>query len=414
MRRSLVSLLAVLGLGACGGRTDTTLTTAIDSTGDTIMVRVQGAVPASASHRLVEDLRIAPSVQDTSLFTEIYDYKVDRAGRMWVFDRPTNSFFIFAPEGRLVRRTGRTGGGPGEFKGNAGMAALPDTGMSIWDPQNGRVSIYGQDLELRSSWSVPTGFYSTDGLFADRSGGLMIKQIVSPARPGEILGRIGYARVRPGDGIGDSLIPPDLDVPRESYVAVSKDGNGRSSTGAEFAPRYLWGMHPDGYFVVADGGKFRLILTPQDRKPLVIQREAPAVPVSEAERADEHARIIWNMQRTQPGWTWNGPALPDTKAPLNGLFLSRDGRIWAQVATLSQPIPPDELDAPRDKTQPVRHFRTAPAYEVFGSDGRFLGRVTFAPRTRIMEADGNTVWALARDADGLPAVLRFRVEPPLP
>ncbi len=31
-----------------------------------------------------------------------------------------------------------------------------------------------------------------------------------------------------------------------------------------------------------------------------------------------------------------------------------------------------------------------------------------------MEADGNTVWALLRDADGLPAVLRFRITPELP
>lgn len=31
-----------------------------------------------------------------------------------------------------------------------------------------------------------------------------------------------------------------------------------------------------------------------------------------------------------------------------------------------------------------------------------------------MEADGNQVWALVRNADDLPALTRFRIEPALP
>jgi len=405
---------AALGILGCGSRPEGGLASTADSTGDTIMVRVRGMVPGSAVHRLVEDLRIAPGAQDTSLFTEIFEFKVDRAGRMWVFDRPTSSILLFAVDGKLIRRIGRTGSGPGEFKGLAGMAALPDSGMAIWDPQNARVVTFTAGGDLRSSATVPGGFYSTDGLALAPDGGLLIKQVVSAPRTGEILGRIGYARVRPAGGIGDSLIPPDLDVPRESYVATSKDGNSRSSTGAEFAARYQWGYHPGGYFVVANGGEYRLILARRSGKPLVVEREAPAVPVSEEERADEHARITWSMQQTQPGWSWNGPSLPEAKAPLSGLFFARDGRIWAQVGSPSERIPEAELDVPRKKDQPVRHFRSAPAYEVFTSDGELLGRVNFPARTRIMEADGSVVWALVRDTDGLPAVVRFRVTPPLP
>ena len=51
---------------------------------------------------------------------------------------------------------------------------------------------------------------------------------------------------------------------------------------------------------------------------------------------------------------------------------------------------------------------------MFTADGRFLGRVDLPLNASLIEADGNTVWTLERDADGLPAVVRSRVEPAFP
>jgi hypothetical protein len=96
-----------------------------------------------------------------------------------------------------------------------------------------------------------------------------------------------------------------------------------------------------------------------------------------------------------------------------GLIVARDGRLWARVALPSERIPDAELVPSRDPKRPVNHFRTPVAYEVFGADGTFLGRVIFPPRTTLMEADGNLVWALGRDENDLPALLRFRIDPAL-
>ena len=52
-------------------------------------------------------------------------------------------------------------------------------------------------------------------------------------------------------------------------------------------------------------------------------------------------------------------------------------------------------------------------WEVFEQDGRFLGRIPFPPRTTLMEAEGDTVWALGRDENDLPAIVRFRIDPAL-
>jgi hypothetical protein len=93
-------------------------------------------------------------------------------------------------------------------------------------------------------------------------------------------------------------------------------------------------------------------------------------------------------------------------------MIARDGTIWARVATPSERIPDTELSPQREKGPPVRHYRSPVTYEVFAPDGRFLGRVPLPPRTTLVQADGNVAWGVTRDVDDLPAVVRFRIEPP--
>ncbi len=406
-----LGLAAACGPGAAGAGA-AGLATNIDSTGDSVIARVIGAVPGVAVRRLVEEVRIAPGAEDTTLFTEISDFAVDRAGRFWVFDRPSKSIFLFGVDGKPVRRLGRDGAGPGEYRQNNGMVTRGDGGIAIWDSQNSRVSFLDSAGAFVTSWPTPSGFSTDRGLLSDRSEALFLRRPVTPPRPGEILGRMGLVRLETGGTLGDSLVPPDLDVPREVYVAHQKGGT--SSTASQFAPNYAWGWHPDGYFVVANGGAYEIILARRAGKPVVIRRQAEPVPIEGAERDEEHARIQYQMRMTEPDWGWTGPPIPERKAPLSGLSIARDGRLWARVPAPSERIPEAELTPPRDPKAPVSHFRTPLVYEVFSSDGRFLGRVEFPPRSRFVEADGNLVWAVVRDEDDLPAVVRFRVAPGLP
>jgi 6-bladed beta-propeller protein len=387
------------------------LATLIDSTADTVFARVRGTVAEPAIRRLVEELRVAPGVDDTTLFTEISEFDVDPAGQLWVYDRSSNSIFLFDRTGKLLHRVGRQGAGPGEFNANSGMVALGDTGLAIWDSRNARISFFSPAGDFRTSWLTPSGFSTSNGLTTDRSGALFLRRPVTSPREGEILGRMGLVRLKPGGAFGDTLVPPDLPIPREVYVAETKGG--RSSTGSQYAPNYFWAWHPEGFFVVGDGGNYEIVLARPAAKPLAIRRDLAGVPISEAERSEEQARITASMRMTDPSWSWRGPPIPSTNAPLQGIFLARDGRIWAQVAVPSERIPEAELVVPRDTRMPARHFRLPAVYEVFGADGRFLGRVNLPRRSRLMEADGNTVWVLQRDENDLPAVVRLRIEPEL-
>src|SRR5690606_18086825 len=181
-------------------------------------------------------------------------------------------------------------------------------------------------------------------------------------------------------------------------------------TRSDLAPGYHWAWHTDGYFVVAHGGKYEIMLARSEGKPVAIRRSMSPVPVGDEERRAQEARITWSLRQTNPAWTWQGPPIPTTKAPLTQLFASRDGRIWARVATPSERIPDAELDPPRENGPPPYPFRSPAMWEVFAADGTFLGRIAFPPRTTLMEADGDIVWAITRDENDLQGVARYRIE----
>jgi hypothetical protein len=387
------------------------LVTVFDSTTDTVIARVDGQVPVPALRTMTIAMQIAPSMDDTSLFGDVFDFELDAANRVWVYDRPGRRIFLFDSTGQLVRRIGRQGAGPGEFSSVNGMVPLADTGIAVLDAQNARISFFGASGDFRTSVPVPSGFSTSNGLVTDRSGALYLRRPVTPPREGEILGRMGLVRLNANGSFADSLAPPDLPVQRDTYLAVSPDGRGRSSTGSQFAPNFVWDWHPDGFFVAGHGGRYEIVLQ-RPGKPVVIRRNAPAVPIHPDQRSDEKERITWSMRQTQPGWTWTGPEIPENKAPLSGITVARDGNIWARVATPSALIPADELQPRREKGPPVVRFRAPIVYEVYSPQGRFLGRVPLPPRTTLLHVDGDYFWGIVRDEDDLPSIVRFKLSAP--
>ncbi len=413
-RVGVVSVLVLFGLG-CGAEGggdggEAGLATVFDSTrADTIIARTAGTVPDAAVRHLVETVRIAPEADDTSLFGDVYEFDVGPDGRLYVFDETGHTIFLFNADGTLRRRIGRQGAGPGEFNSNNGMAVLPDGHFVQFDARNGRLSFFTADGDFETGWVVTTGFYTSNGIITDRSGALYLYRPVTAPREGEILGRFGLVRI-PGSGaFGDSLVAPDLPVDRIVYVA-RREGS-MSASNAAHSARFHWAWHPDGYFVSANGGAYA-IESSRPGHALRIVRDAPVVPVSPAEQAFERERVTASMRGLDPAWSFPGPDIT-AKAPVVAVLPTRDGRIWVQVAAASEEIPEAERDPQRPDRPPVARYRQAVIFEAFEPDGRFVGRVVFPRGARLMQADGNDVWYLTRDADGLPAVVRARVEPAL-
>ena len=140
------------------------LVTVFDSTTDTITARVDGQVPVSALRSMTMVMRIAPALDDTALFSEVNDFEVDRANRIWVYDYQGRRIFLFDSSGTLVRRIGRQGSGPGEFSQGNGMIAMADTGIAFLDAQSARISFFTANGDFRTSVPVPSGFSTSNGL----------------------------------------------------------------------------------------------------------------------------------------------------------------------------------------------------------------------------------------------------------
>jgi len=403
-------MLALL-LTACAGEAadpgDLTVTREVAA--DTTFITINGDVPPAEVRQFVEEMAIAPGADDISLFTTVREFDVDQWGRMWVFDNDTRSILVFDADGTLVRRVGRRGAGPGEFGGNSGMVILPSGGLAIWDSGNARVSFFDSTGAFLESWRLPPGFFTTGGLLADSGGQLYMRRPITPSTGIGNVGRSGLVEFLPGGEIGDSIAPPVM--PRERHMYTAEAAQTRMSMGATYGAGGFWSFTSAGAFVVADGETYRITIVPRTGRPIVIARSPSPVPVDAEERAIEEAQMIWTARRTQPEWTWSGPPLPTVKAPLVGLRVGRDGQIWARVAVPSELIPDAELTPPTDSTRPVTRHRMPHVFEVFTADGNLLGRVAVPPRTQIMESDGNLVWAIVTDEDGLPAVVRFRIEP---
>jgi hypothetical protein len=124
-------------------------------------VRIVGDVPPSAVRTVVEELRISAGFDDTTMFSEVREFDVDRAGRIWAFDAGGWQVLLYGPDGTLLRRIGRRGAGPGEFNANGGMVVWRDSGLAQWDPENARVSFFAPSGDFESSWRTPAGFYTS-------------------------------------------------------------------------------------------------------------------------------------------------------------------------------------------------------------------------------------------------------------
>lgn len=414
MSRFLGSAALVL-LTACGdaaaGGDPGVLATVFDSTADTVHARIAGDIPETGVRHLVTEVAIAPGIDDTTLFTNVFEFDVDGEGRFWVSDSDSRSIFVFAADGSLIRRVGRRGAGPGEFEQNSGMVIRPDGGLAAWDSRNARLAFFDSAGTFTHQWPLPGGFSTNNGLVTDKSGALYLRRPVTDPREGEILGRMGLVRLAEGGAFADSLVPPDLPVQREVYVA-SREG-GTSATSSTFAPNFYWAWTPSGEFVAANGASYEIVVARAIGKPLVIHRAMSPVAIDPDERDYEERRILWNLRQTDPDWSWQGPPIPTTKAPIRSMTVTRDGRIWVQVAVPSDTIPVEERQVFADSTRPVPRHTTVSVYEVFAPTGEFLGRVRFPPRASLIDAEGDVVWGLGRDINDMPAVTRWRVEPGL-
>lgn len=74
------------------------------------------------------------------IFGNIRDVDVDGDGNIFVLDDQDFSVSWFGPDGRFRGRTGRDGGGPGEFRAPAGLAVSPAGQIYVLDTASRKIA----------------------------------------------------------------------------------------------------------------------------------------------------------------------------------------------------------------------------------------------------------------------------------
>lgn len=330
----LVAGLLVGALGACGGEErETALAVTVDTTSSGVVrVRSRGDIPR---WHLEEVLTVDG-------FGEVTGMAVDRIGSLWVADGEAREIRVLGPEGRLIRLIGPVGAGAGELGSLRSMAFLGNSVLAL-DAENGRIV----EISRGGAWLDERPWSGEGGSAGD--GGVTNR--LYPLGPGEVYersirdGEEGEERVwvrhglRGVVGVRPWYEPPESALPEASppdaVVCEDPSTGGAREFALPFQPRRV--QHPvrGGLLAVAWTGEYRVaLLDAREDTVLVLEREADAVPLTDARWEEEMAELR-RFREENPGVSCDpdDPERPASKPPIRDLRVDAAGRIWVEAHT---------------------------------------------------------------------------------
>jgi len=181
-------------------------------------------------------------------------------------------------------------------------------------------------------------------------------------------------------------------------------------------------LSPTGSVVVTNSGKYEFEFHRDGKSIARFARTVAPARVTSAARAAARKYVETRLRQTDPNWAWAGADIPDTK-PFFGLpIVALDGRIWllqsahigdayAEPSTINNGggtvgrgggAPPVRNETPSSQLKP-KH------YDVFESDGTFLGQVELPGGVSPRVSRGDLLWDSVVGDDDVIYVKRFRI-----
>jgi hypothetical protein len=380
--------------------------------GDTMIVRTIGGA-GSASLRLIPDLRIGElEGPEAYTFGSVDAIAPAPDGGVYVWDQRSHVLRRFGAAGNFVRRIGRRGGGPGEYE-KIGTLSVVAGRLVFWDRETQHVTVYDSCGALQASW-MPAAEVSMPSELTAIGDHLFLRHTATlPAEADQGSAYTVFAGYDlTGVPTGDTLrpLPATIADSRPPYMYAGKMSHFAVEQ-LPFAPTSLVRLSPLGTVVSGTGDRYALLLTRRGRTPLRIEREVAPVRVSEEERADEEARITARLRTVASGWSWSGPPIPSHKPYFRDVRFDADGRLWVERALPSTRVPDAELSEPTPDVPLARRWRAGIAYDLYDTDGRFLGSVERPRGAIFLHMRGDTVWGATRDSLDVEYVTRWHIEP---
>lgn len=377
--------IALLLSAACGGPTSERSGEWVverDTIGDTIVVRTLSGSVWGTPMELKIDLSIGTLEGDSTLmFGSIQQIAVDADGGIYAFDGQVPALRYFNARGEYVRTLGREGAGPGEYRGWAlGLAVLSDGRVVMRDPQNARLNFYSPDGTPSDHWPVASGLFVDNAMVLDRRNHVFLKILLAQPERNKPW-PIGLLHYDASGHLVDTIPPP----------AIAGEP---TDAGGTFLPSKIWALSPQGVVVVGMNDRYVFELRRPDGTVVRIERAAERVSLEPGERAEHEARSEWTRRNRAQFLTAKIPPVPATKPFFRGLYPGERGRVWVRryvkAEKMDMPTEPDASQPP-----PITWLEST-VFDVFESDGTYLGEVRAPPRTSVRVFRGDTIWGIRR------------------
>jgi hypothetical protein len=308
---------------------------------------------------------------------------VGSSGRIYVLDTQAQSVRAYSTDGSYELTFGGPGAGPGEIgRGAIFVVSGPADTLLVPDLVNRRINRYAPDGSALPSvpLEIETGLPM---IWRSTSSGVIATQV----RPLGLSPALGTSNTI---NIGDGIPEINMYTP-ESAWALSDEMD------------LVYGLN-DQYrvSVYGPGGDLSLILT---------------MPFEQRSVGESDRRVV--MEYLEKAWLDAGvppQALPRLRSVVHfgeyfpayaSLQSGPDGSIWVQHVQAVSDLSEEEME-----NYNLIEDAGGPDWNVFDSDGRYLGSVTmpdrFAPRT----FRGDKIYGVSRDESDVQYVMRLRIVRP--
>ncbi len=362
---------------------------------DTVVTRI----PAAAAARQL-DLRRSEILAPVE-FGQVSAMAVTASGGVVVADSRGISgleITLFDSRGRMIKRLGSPGEGPGEHGSRAMVGTSADGTILVLSRSNSRVLRYDERGQFLGEFPVGA---TAGRITGGRNGQMMITFPVLSAGSSS-RGPEGRQRIDIYSSAGRVL----------STVGPQESGLLRQAPIGQLDPQNRWTLLDDRRVATVATDDGTIIFRPVAGQGRVQRIEFPVVPSAyapgereELVRARDYARS--NAPQIVPN-SMKNYEVPLAKGVYAGMAVAVDGLLWMRrraPGVRIEPIPSAISGSP--VPPPTISFRDPLVYSGFTPTGEFLGTVTL-PTDATMAAFGRgVVWAVLADEDGLEHLARF-------
>ncbi|HLU24600.1 MAG TPA: hypothetical protein VKZ58_02765 [Longimicrobiales bacterium] len=316
-------------------------------------------------------------------------------GRIVIANSGTRELRFYDANGAHLHTAGREGGGPGEF---ASLSWLGRTGadtLLAWDGQARRLSTFDPEgnfvTSVNAGMDLPGFAVVMRGIFSD--GSFVLEPGEDPLAfisrgTGAIRDTVTLFRFGP-DGAGLGAIGR---FPGDERFVYQREGG--FSLGDVFFGRRTFAAVRGDRLYVADNDRFEVATYAADgslRERIRRTHKPVRVEPRHVEEARQQALAAWSeaLRRQREPMIAETPAR-ETLPAFQGFVIDRTGRLWLEEYRL-----PGELEG---------------RWNVFDTDGRWLGTVQVPAGLRILEIGEDYLLAAMRDDLDVEYVRMFRIE----